>query len=95
MKRICIRFAALAAALVLSLNMLAQDDGRIVVKVWPDGAPNSSGPNARDAGFEPVLYIYKAQEPNGLAVLGLPGGGYAMLSKTHEAHDFYKFYNSR
>lgn len=93
MKKICLRFTALAAALVLSLSILAQD-GKVTMKIWPDGAPNSSGPNARDAGFEPILTIYPAEEPNGLAVLGLPGGGYAMLSKTHEAHDFYQFYNS-
>ncbi|MCQ2067054.1 MAG: alpha/beta hydrolase [Bacteroidaceae bacterium] len=96
MKRIGLVFVALAALFLSPVNVSAQDaqDNRVTMKIWPDGAPNSSGPNARDAGFEPILVIYKAQEPNGLAVLGLPGGGYAMLSKSHEAHDFYKFYNS-
>ncbi len=87
---------AVLAMMMFSVSVFSQEtqDNRIVIKIWPDGAPNSSGPDARDAGFEPVLVIYKAQEPNGLAVLGLPGGGYAMLSKSHEAHDFNTFYNS-
>lgn len=86
------KMAAMAVLSVVSLCAFAQD-GKVVMKIWPDGAPNSSGPDARDAGFEPILTIYKASEPNGLAVLGLPGGGYAMLSKSHEAHDFNSFYN--
>lgn len=93
MKRLALRLAAVATVLVLSLNVMAQDN-KTVMKIWPNGAPNSSGPGARDEGFEPILTIYKAAEPNGLVVLGLPGGGYAMLSKSHEAHDFYSFYNS-
>ena len=93
MNRIALRLAVAAAMLMVSVNVMSQDN-RTVLKVWPDGAPNSSGPDARDAGFEPQLIIYKAQEPNGIAVLGLPGGGYAMLSKSHEAHDFHSFYNS-
>ncbi len=93
MKRIIKFTATLFAAALLSLQAFAQTEP-VVVKVWPDGAPNTNESTGNDAGFEPTLTIFKAQNPNGLALLALPGGGYAMLSKTHEALDFNKFYNS-
>lgn len=92
MKRIILSFAALLAAAAVSLQVSAQE--KIVLKVWPDGAPNTNESVGKDAGFEAQLTIFKAQEPNGVAILALPGGGYAMLSKTHEAFDMNAWYNS-
>lgn len=64
-----------------------------VIEIWPNGAPNSNGDTSADA---PVakLTIYPAMKPNGQAILCLPGGGYAMLSKTHEGGDMATWFNS-
>lgn len=73
----------------------------IVIKVWPNGAPNSNGTQEKPASggqawdFEPILTVYPAENPNGLAVLGLPGGGYYMLSNSHECKQFNTFYNEQ
>ncbi len=73
----------------------------IVIKVWPDGAPTSNGATAENPAsggqawdFEPILTVYPAENPNGLAILGCPGGGYYMLSNSHECKMFHEFYNS-
>lgn len=72
----------------------------IVYKLWPNGAPNTNGATAEHPAsggqkfdFEPILTLFPAAEPNGLAVLCLPGGGYYMLSNTHEGRQFSTWYN--
>ena len=68
------------------------------VKVWPNGAPNAFPAQKSSDGkeySEAVLEIYPARNPNGLCVLICPGGGYAMLSLTHEARDFHTWFNNR
>ncbi len=73
----------------------------IIIKVWPGGAPISNGSTADKPAsggqawyFEPILTVYPAENPNGLAILGCPGGGYYMLSNNHECKMFHEFYNS-
>ena len=70
------------------------------VPVWPDGAPNAftydvttdpQGENYQEA----VLEIYPAMEPNGQCVIICPGGGYAVLSMTHEGRDIRHWLNAR
>lgn len=74
------------------------------VKVWPDGAPNAfeitqeerERVQAQGSDYtEATLDIYPARNPNGLCVIACPGGGYAMLSNTHEARDFHDWFNAR
>ncbi|MDO5321891.1 MAG: alpha/beta hydrolase [Bacteroidia bacterium] len=74
------------------------------VQVWPDGAPNAFEITAEERervknnGSDytvATLDIYPARNPNGLCVIACPGGGYAMLSNTHEAKDFKDWYNAR
>ena len=74
----------------------------IVYKLWPAGAPNSNGATAEHPAsggqkydFEPTLTVFPAAEPNGLAVVCCPGGGYYMLSNTHEGRMFNTWYNER
>lgn len=61
----------------------------IEIKLWPDGAPNSNGMTEQKENGplyvkEPVLYVYPAQNPNGLAIVACPGGGYYNLATSHE-----------
>lgn len=39
------------------------------------------------------LYVYPADKPNGNAILGCPGGGYAMKAMDHEGHEFAPWLN--
>ena len=41
------------------------------------------------------MEIYPARNPNGHCIIICPGGGYAMLSLTHEARDFHSWFNNR
>ena len=92
--------------MILSANLLlAQPAGfwgprSETVQVWPDGAPNAftydsyadpQGEKYKDA----LLEIYPARNPNGYCVLVCPGGGYAMLSMTHEGRDIKDWLNAR
>lgn len=70
------------------------------IKVWPDGAPNAftydvtkdpQGENYQEA----ILEIYPARNPNGRCVIICPGGGYAVLSMTHEGRDIRQWLNAR
>lgn len=72
------------------------------IKIWPDGAPNPVEYNY-DEDFakknnlvtEPVLLVYPAPHPNGLAVVMCPGGGYTHLARYHEGTDMADWYNAR
>lgn len=70
------------------------------LKIWPDGAPNAftydeandpQGSNYKEA----IMEIYPAREPNGHCVVICPGGGYAVLSMTHEGRDIRHWFNAR
>jgi acetyl esterase/lipase len=68
------------------------------VKVWPNGAPNAFPAQKSSDGkeySEAILEIYPARNPNGVCVLMCPGGGYAVLSMTHEGRDFHTWFNNR
>jgi acetyl esterase/lipase len=60
----------------------------IAIPVWPDGAPNDNGITDPARRLDAVMYVYPADpaKNTGAAVVCLPGGGYAMLSKSHEGH---------
>lgn len=73
------------------------------IKLWPDGFPESDY-EARPSEFqkkmlpenfmEPRLEVYKAMKPNGLCILECPGGGYTMLSDSHEGRQMKDWFNS-
>ena len=70
------------------------------IQVWPDGAPNaftydvSKDPHG-DKYQEAILEIYPARNPNGRCIIICPGGGYAVLSMTHEGRDIRQWLNAR
>lgn len=68
------------------------------VKIWPNGAPNAFPAELSSNGqaySEAIMEVYPARNPNGHCVIVCPGGGYAMLSLTHEARDFHTWFNNR
>ena len=76
------------AILITLLLTSALASGQQVIKLWPDGAPNTnslSGPERVMEGgrigniSDPELLLFPAAEPNGLAVIMCPGGGYAYV----------------
>ena len=90
--------ASLAAAEPLTLTL------------WPKGAPEPAGfkmdaekeiPKKNDADVkrvtnvsEPTITIYKADKPNGTAVIVAPGGGYSILAIEHEGTQVCEYLNS-
>ncbi len=88
---------------VCSALMLGAANPPVAVDLWPDGAPNDNGILA-DAEAEsnqfvtsvskPVIYVYPASEPNGTAIVMLPGGGYSGLAMYHEGTDMADWLNS-
>lgn len=65
------------------------------VKIWPNGAPNAFETPAGTQYTEAIMEIYPARNPNGQCVIVCPGGGYAMLSLTHEGRDIHTWFNAR
>jgi acetyl esterase/lipase len=82
----------------------------LVVKLWPNGAPEPAGftigpeksiPPKNDADVlrvtdvsDPTISIYKPEKPNGTAVIVAPGGGYRILAIEHEGTQVCEWLNS-
>lgn len=72
----------------------------IEIKLWPEGTPNNNGITKQEKGgpiyvAEPTLYVYPAKNPNGLAIIACPGGGYYNLATSHEGHDMAAWFNNQ
>lgn len=76
----------------------------VELEVWPEGAPHDSGLTGVETQLEngrignvthPMLYIYPAEKPNGMAIIACPGGGYVRLAPNHEGHDMAPWLNSQ
>lgn len=72
--------------------------------LWPAGAPNSNGLTGTEEDLEggrvanvitPSITVYKADKPNGVAIIMCPGGGYARLAMNHEGHDMAPWLNAQ
>jgi len=82
----------------------------IVVKLWPEGAPEKQGvvieaekriepKGERDVlrvtnVSEPTLSVFAPEKPNGTAVIVCPGGGYGILAIEHEGTKVCEWLNS-
>ncbi len=86
---------------MLSTMMYAQKP--VVISLWENGAPNSNGLTAPEEDLEggrvanvvdPNITVYPARNPNGMAIVACPGGGYARLAMNHEGHDMKDWFNS-
>lgn len=82
----------------IMLSSLLAAQKPIEIKIWADGTPNDNGiKEQKENGpvyvAEPTLYVYPAQNPNGLAIVACPGGGYYNLATGHEGHDMAAWFN--
>ncbi len=82
----------------------------IMLKLWPKSAPEPAGfkieaekeiPKKNDADVkrvtnvsEPTITIFKAEKPNGTAVIVAPGGGYGILAIEHEGTQVCEYLNT-
>jgi acetyl esterase/lipase len=82
----------------------------VTLKLWPKGAPEPTGftsepektiPPKDDKDVlrvtnvtEPTITIYKAEKPNGTAVIVAPGGGYHILAIEHEGTQVCEYLNT-
>lgn len=83
----------LSSALFLfpSLTAAAQD---VVLDLWPDGLPSDNGLAVQETQdsehytlvAHPTLSVFKAKQPNGLAIVACPGGGYHDVWFGHEGN---------
>ena len=80
----------------------------ITLKLWPSGAPEPVGFKADPEAevpkrgvaqkrltnvSDPTIAIYKADKPNGTAVLVAPGGAYSFLAIEHEGTQVCEYLN--
>ena len=74
----------------LLLAMAAQP-ANPVVPLWDGKAPHAVGDSDAD---KPSLKVFKAEKPNGCAVVVCPGGGYGFLADDHEGKQVAEWLNT-
>lgn len=82
----------LAAAWGSVISAQAQEVKPETILLWPEGAPEAKGSEAKD---KPTLILYalpKSDTPRP-AVVVCPGGGYGGLAMDHEGHQIAKWLN--
>ena len=91
--------------LLLFTSMLSAQQ-RIEMPLWPNGTPNDNGLTANDengdanflnlvANTSASITVYKADKPNGMAIVMCPGGGYWGVALGHEGHDMASWLNAQ
>lgn len=97
------RKSFLSILLFASLACFAQGKKK-VFHLWADeAAPTSNGLTGaeRDGGLfvenvtAPILTVYVADKPNGLAVIACPGGSYLQVWHGSEGHNLAEWYNEQ
>lgn len=89
MKRLLTLLLVLATAMIASAQQAKSFD----IDLWPDGLPNSNGIdktqpyNDETRNFKPMIRVYLPDSARtDMAILVCPGGGYRVLSNSHEGH---------
>ena len=91
---------SLVSLLFLSLASFAPAAEPVIIKLWPKGAPEKEGFKIEPEGLikrekddgvqrlgnvsDPTITVYPVENPNGMAVIVAPGGGYSILAIEHE-----------
>ena len=82
----------LLSALLLSLSAAAQEKIEMLF----------SSPEAKDVHIDmsdltrdPGITVYRPANPNGIAVIMCPGGGYSHQAFRHEGHDMAQWFNAQ
>lgn len=92
----------LMSFLFISTMLLAQKPVELLL--WPNGAPNSNGLTGTEEDLNggrvanvvnPSITVYRAEKPNGMAIIMCPGGGYARLAMNHEGHDMASWFTTQ
>ncbi len=93
--------AIIFISVFFSTSLFAQDK---VLKVWPNGAPNSNGMTKSEKlnGLhvsnvsEAVMYVYlpPKDKNTGAAIVLCPGGGYSFEAMDYEGYDLAKWLNT-
>ncbi|WP_321331366.1 alpha/beta hydrolase [uncultured Bacteroides sp.] len=88
--------------LLMTTSLFAQKP--IELPLWPNGAPNSNGQTGEEKDGEdgrvsniivPDITVYRAEKPNGIAIIMCPGGGYSRLAMNHEGYDMAAWFNTQ
>lgn len=91
-------------SVLLSVATMLSAQNTFELSLWPNGAPNSNGLTGTEEDLEggrvanvvtPSITVYKAEKPNGIAIIMCPGGGYARLAMNHEGHDMAPWLNAQ
>lgn len=91
-------------SILLSVATMLSAQNTFELPLWPNGAPNSNGLAGTEEDLEggrvanvinPSITVYKANRPNGTAIIMCPGGGYARLAMNHEGHDMAPWFNAQ
>lgn len=91
-------------SILLSVATMLSAQNTFELSLWPAGAPNSNGLTGTEEDLEggrvanvikPSITVYKADKPNGVAIIMCPGGGYARLAMNHEGHDMAPWLNAQ
>lgn len=91
-------------SILLSVATMLSAQKTFELPLWPAGAPNSNGLTGTEEDLEggrvanvitPSITVYKADKPNGVAIIMCPGGGYARLAMNHEGHDMAPWLNAQ
>lgn len=88
---------------LISTAVMAQDK---VLKVWPNGAPNSNGMTEPEEKYDGVrvrnvseaeMYVYlpEKEKNTGAAVVICPGGGYMIEAMDHEGYEIAEWLQSK
>ena len=96
------KFIALASVILLQTGLI-QSAEPVCYPLWNNGAPTSNGipadkeensnPDWITFVSEPTVTVYPSDNPNGMALLMCPGGGYYGVSFKHEGSDMAKDLN--
>ena len=90
--------------LLLFVTTMLSAQNTLELPLWPAGAPNSNGLTGTEEDLDggrvanvvnPSITVYKATQPNGMAIIMCPGGGYARLAMNHEGHDMASWLNAQ
>lgn len=94
----------LLTTLFLFVATMLSAQNTLELPLWPAGAPNSNGLTGTEEDLDggrvanvvnPSITVYKANKPNGMAIIMCPGGGYARLAMNHEGHDMAPWLNAQ
>lgn len=90
--------------LLLFVTTMLSAQNTLELPLWPAGVPNSNGLTGTEEDLDggrvanvvnPSITVYKANQPNGMAIIMCPGGGYARLAMNHEGHDMAPWLNAQ